>query len=331
MKLHIITNNRLRPSFRQRIGIHLDLLRDSDIECDVTELPRGLLARQAIFRKSTEYDAVLLHKKRINPVEVLLLKQYAQKVIYDFDDAVMFNSKEPDRGSRKRQSSFQRTIKIANLVIAGNSYLADHARRYNQRVEILPTGLDVEGYPKRPRKSLADEAPRNDKLRIVWIGSASTLPYLYETGDALEELGRLHKNLILRIICDKFFDLENIEVEKCQWSLDNYLELLAASDIGLAPLPDNVFTKGKCGFKILQYAAAGVPVVGSPVGVNSDLIQNGITGFHASEKSSWVDGLQVLIQDAEKRKIMGQANRSFVTQFDQQLIGRKLCDLIKSV
>jgi glycosyltransferase involved in cell wall biosynthesis len=250
------------------------------------------------------------------------MKRYCRKIIYDLDDAVMYDDKNPDRPSRKRLKVFERTVKLADMVIAGNVYLAEHARKFNPNVEILPTGLDVSAYNLRA-------APKNDgKIRLVWIGSHNTLKYLAEIKPALEEVGATFQNVVLKIICDHFFDLKNMVVEKHQWSPQNHISDLLSNDIGLAPLPDDRFTRGKCGFKVLQYAAASLPVVASPVGVNAEYVRDGITGFHAANTSQWVEGISKLIKDPELRKRMSRANRAQVKNFDTNVLGRKLRDLI---
>ena len=322
MNLLIVTNNPERASFRQRIGIYLDTLRDNGIDCEVARFPTGPLARRMLFKKAANFDGVFIHKKRLNSFDAFWLRRYAHKVIYDFDDAIMYSDKHPAGPSRKRQKSFQRTVKLANMVIAGNSYLAEHAGRFCRNVNVLPTGLDTQAY-----KPKAD--PKNNRnLRLVWIGSKSTLGYLAELKPALEEIGSRFDNVVLRIICDVFFDLNNLEVEKCLWSLKKEVVDLATSDIGLAPLPDNRFTKGKCGFKILQYAAAGLPVVASPVGSNAEYIQDGTNGFYAVDGSAWIEKISLLLKDSQLRQQMGRAERQKVRQFDLKVLGKKLVELI---
>lgn len=323
MKLLIITNNPDRASFRQRIGIYLDFLRGKGIDCEVERFPSGSLARRMLFKKTANFDGVFIHKKRLNSFDAFWLRRYAQKIIYDFDDAVMYSDKNPDRPSRKRQKSFQRTIQLADMVIAGNSYLAEHAGRFHLNVNILPTGLDTQAYkPKTEPKS-------DNKLWLVWIGSKSTLKYLSEIKPVLEEIGSRFGNVVLRIICDEFLHLKNMEVQECRWSEHRQADDLATSDIGLAPLPDNRFTKGKCGFKILQYAAAGLPVVASPVGANAEYIQDGTNGFHAVDGSAWIEKISLLLKDTELREQMGRMGRQKVRQFDLKVLGEQLVKLIK--
>ncbi len=324
MKLLVLTNNPKRASFRQRMQIYLKTLRNQGINCEVAKLPNGELARLKIFKLSVDFDVVLLHKKTLNFLDTIWLRHYAKNVIYDFDDAVMYYDKHPERrpSRHKHTKPFKRTVKSADMVIAGNSYLADHAKKISHNVQVLPTGLDIKPY-KTVKK------PKDDGgIRLVWIGSKSTLKYLAEIRPALEEIGKRFDNVILRIICDDFFDLKNMKVERCQWSLQSQYFDLVSSDIGLAPLPNNRFTKGKCGFKALQYAAAGLPTVASPVGVNSEYVLDGVTGYHASQISQWIDKTSKLISDTKLRKQMADAARAVAERLDCAVIGKKLCSLI---
>ncbi len=324
MNLLILSNNPKRASFRHRIAVYLDTLRSNHIDCEVAKLPSGLLARRKLFKRAADFDGVFLHKKGLNPFDAVCLRKHSRKIIYDFDDAIMYNDKNPEKPSRKRQKAFQRTVKLADMVTAGNSYLAEHAGKFNPNVEVLPTGLTVSDY------KLDYPPENNDKIRLVWIGSRSTLKYLAEIKPVLEEIGAHFDNVILRIICDEFFDLQNMQVEKHPWSQKTQVINLITSDIGLAPLPDNRFTRGKCGFKVLQYGAAGLPVVTSPVGVNAEYIKDGIMGFFATDNYQWTDGISRLIENPHLRKNMGLAAREVTERFDVAIIGKRLCDVINN-
>ncbi len=323
MNLLILTNNPNRASFRQRIEAYLDALRDNGIQCDITRFPLDCLSRWKLLRKSAKYDIVFLHKKRLNPFDSFWLHCYANKIIYDFDDAVIYNDKNPDKASCKRQKSFKRTVKLSNMVIAGNPYLANLARPFNQNIKVLATGLDVNSY----RQEI--DRPNDGKVRLVWVGSKSTLGYLAEIKPALEEIGSRCDNTVLRIICDNFFDLQNMSVEKRRWSLETQARDLITSDIGLAPLPDNRFTRGKCGFKVLQYAAAALPVIANPVGLNAEYVREGINGFLANSCSEWTEKILLLLRDPQLRKRMGLKGRSDVGRFDLKILGQELVGLIK--
>ncbi len=320
--LLILTNNLSRASFRQRIGIHLDILEVNGLNCTVAQFPSSSFARRKLFKQSSNFDAVLLHKKRLNPLDAFWLRRYAKKVIYDFDDAVMYDDKTPDNPSRKRLRSFRRTVKLADKVIAGNPYLASYAKQYNTNVTVIPTGLGKSNYDLQKNQS-------DGRIRLVWIGSKSTLGYLAEISEALEQIGSKFNNVALRIICDEFFDLENMLLEKREWSLQTQAADLADCDIGLAPLPDNKFTRGKCGFKILQYQAAGLPVVASPVGVNARYVQDGINGFLAKDNAEWVERIGQLLRCSQTRKQMADAARLECEQFDVLFLGQQLAKLVK--
>ena len=322
MNLIILTNNPARASFRQRIGIYQNQLNVNSISYSVQKIPRQLVKRRPFYLQCRHYDTVFLHKKRVNPIEAMWLRKNARRIIYDFDDAVMYSDKCPNKKDRKRHNDFKRTVRLANLILAGNSYLANHARNFNKNVEIVPTGLDLSKFQMHRRESL------DPVIRLVWIGSKSTLPYLNYIREILEQIGQSHKNVHLRLISDDFIDFRNIKVEQCKWSLETQESLLMTSDIGIAPLPDDHFTRGKCGFKILQYQAAGLPVVASPVGVNKDLIQENVSGFLASKEHDWLEVIRRLIGDASLRKRLGKKGQESVQKFDIQAIGKQLVNLI---
>ena len=319
----VISNNPNRASFRQRIGVYIDGLREKGVLVDVVKLPSNQLSRFRLFKNCAYYDVVFVHKKRFNPFDARVFGHYARKVIYDFDDAIMYDDKRPDRVGGKRGCDFARTTKLSDVVIAGNDYLGEHAAMYTDNIHVLPTGLNVGDYEVQSARG------DDGKVRLVWIGSRSTLMYLEWIREALEEVGRRFDNVVLRIICDAFFDLENMEVEKVEWSLEGQGQYLCESDIGLAPLPDNEFTRGKCGFKILQYAAAGLPVVASGVGVNREFAKDGVRGFLAGDSSQWAEKLAKLIENKDLRHQMGDAGREWVKKFDLSVLGEELVDLIK--
>ena len=323
MNLLVVTNNPTNASFRQRIEVHLAVLLENGIDCQVAKLPLGFLERIKLFKRAAGFDGVFLHRKILNFHDAFWLRRYSRKIIYDFDDAVMYSAKKPGSCCLSRQRRFRRSVELADLVIAGNPYLAEHAQKFNSRVEVLPTGLDTKAY------TVETKSENDGKIRLVWIGSKSTLPYLAQIKPALEEIGARFNNVILRIICDDFFDLQNMKLEKHQWSKRTEAFDLITSDIGLAPLADDRFTRGKCGYKILQYQAAGLPVVASPVGVNAEYVHEGVTGFHAINTSQWIDKISKLIENAELRKKMGQEGTVQAQRFDLKILAKQLASMIK--
>ena len=325
MKLLILTNNPERASFRQRIGIYLDILRAAGVDHRVAKIPQNSWLRRKFFRQAMDFDAVFMHKRRLNLLDAVWARKYCKKIVYDFDDAVMYDPNKPKRDSIAHYNSFSRTAKISDMVIAGNSYLAEHALKFNPNVKVLATGLDTGLYNIKVNKN------NDGKVRLVWIGSKSTLPYLAGIKPALEEIGLRFKNVVLRIIADDFFDLRNMEVEKLRWQNETEPADLMTGDIGLSPLPDDRFTRGKCGFKILQYMAAGLPSIVSPVGVNSEYVRQDVTGLFACDTAGYTEKISVLVKDSKLRTSMGQTALADVRRFDMKEIGTQLVYLLKNI
>ncbi|MBE0535087.1 MAG: glycosyltransferase [Phycisphaerae bacterium] len=325
MKLLVLTNNPDRPSFRQRFRIYLNDLRNHGIECSVVRFPAGCAARYRLWKSAGAFDGVYLHKKRLNAMEAWCIRRYCSTLIYDFDDAVMFSDVRPDRRSITRYLGFRRTARRADVVIAGNEILAEYARRFNANVHVLPTGLDLNDYTARH-----DHGAPDNVIRLGWIGSASTLPYLASIRGVLEELGMRYPNVVLRVIGDRFLELKTMPVEECVWSLDTQASDLAACHIGLAPLPDDRFTRGKCGFKILQYAATGIPFVASGVGVNRIFAEQSQAGYIADSKEEWSCRLSRLIEDERLRSQLGQNGRRYVARFDAKTTGARLISILSN-
>lgn len=324
MRLLVLTSNPDRASFRQRVGAYRTILAERGVQTEVAVLPEGAWARHRLFRQTRDFDGVFLHKKKLGVLDALCLRRHARKVIYNYDDAIMYDEKSPAKPGWRRGLAFARTVKLADMVLVGSSYLADFARPHNVNVQVLSIGLQTQEYRS------GESTDRDGKVRLVWIGSTSTLRYLRQMEDVLNEIGRRHKQAVLRIICDEFFELANLAVEKRRWSPQTRAADLATSDIGLAPLPDDPFTRGKCSFKVLEYSASGLPVVASPIGTNAQYVREGVTGFLAGQAGQWVERIDRLIQDPSLRKTMGRAGVERAREFDVQVIGRRLADLIRN-
>jgi glycosyltransferase involved in cell wall biosynthesis len=235
----------------------------------------------------------------------------------------MYDQNNPSRNSLLRFMPFRRTVRLADMVLVGSRYLAEHALKFNSNVEILPLGLKVNLY------NITPPAKTDDKIRLVWIGSESNLKYLEQIKPVIEAVGSRFPNVVLRIIGDTFFDMPNIPVEKLKWSEQTRGLGLVTSDIGLAPLPDDRFTRGKCSFKVLEYAAAGLPVVASPIGTNAEHIRQGVTGFLAENADQWLEKISLLVRTPQLRASMGMQGRQFAQQFDVAVIGKRLAGIIK--
>lgn len=323
MKLLILVNNPERASFRLRAIDFLDYFRREGIVCEVCKLPRNNFQRWELFRSARDYDAVLLHRKCLNYFDAKVLAKHSRKIIFDHDDAIMYSPTRPESNRTSHFRLYKRTIQMSDCVIAGNDYLAGHARKFCSDVHVVPTGLDT--------KAFAQEVAReeHDKIRLVWIGSASTLGYLEKLKPIFEEVGKANDNIILRIIADQFFDLQGMDVEKHNWSLETQAADLLTGDVGLAPLPDNRFTRGKCGFKILQFFAADLPVIATAVGVNEKFIKESQAGILASTPEQWTEAIEKLVADAALRRQMGLRGKQYVQSYDVSVIAEQFCKIIK--
>jgi glycosyltransferase involved in cell wall biosynthesis len=195
------------------------------------------------------------------------------------------------------------------LLIAGNDYLCEEARACHRPTVMIPTPLDMTRYTLKAAKN---HTPGD--VVLGWIGSRGTLKYLKQIAPALEVLGERFPGLTLKIVADDFFDLAHLPVIKKCWSVADEIADLHSFDIGLMPLTDDVWTRGKCGFKLLQCMAVGLPVVCSPVGANRQIVADGVEGYWASNHAEWVEKIAVLINDAALAQAMGRRGRAKVQQ-----------------
>lgn len=215
----------------------------------------------------------------------------------------------------------------ARLVTVGNAYLADYAAVQANAacVEIIPTVIDLERYSRTVIKQ-----PRTASFTIGWIGSPSTAKYLQAIAPALAKLCESGRGRVC-LIGSGLVDLPGVPVEVLPWDEDTEVTILQQFDVGIMPLPDNPWERGKCGFKLIQYMACGLPVVASPVGVNSQIVEHGVNGFLAETPEQWQEALQTLLADAELRQRMGMAGRQKVEQhYCLQVTGPKLAGLLMS-
>ncbi len=306
-----------------RHGQYLPLFAEKKINIESIPVKKNFFTRFMAVLKASEYDIVIVRRKLLQPWENMLLKIKPCKVVFDFDDAILFKSSAPYH-SLGRKIKFISMMKSADIIIAGNSYLKSLAAKYTivNKIHILPTAVDLSKYRKK------DYTEKSSKVTLGWIGSRSTLKYLKELKPVLNRLGARYKNLKLKIVADMFFDLDDLPVEKKEWGYDSEVDDLKSFDIGLMPLEDNIWSRGKCSFKLIQYLAVGIPCVCSPVGMNCDVIENGKTGLWASSPAEWEKQLSRLIEDAGLREKMGSAAGKQACLYDQRFIFNKFYKIL---
>jgi glycosyltransferase involved in cell wall biosynthesis len=279
------------------------------------------------YNTLSRYDILYLHRRLIFPPEFWYLRQKANRIVYDFDDAVMYNSsgsKSPY--SLSRRAKFAYLTKRVDLVIAGNRFLKSEVLRYNPHVEVIPTSIDLSRY------SLKEDWHPKGPITIGWLGSSSTLKYLKVLLPTFEKLYQKYQNLRLKIVCDQFLDGIDLPVIKKRWSSEGEIEDLKSFDIGVSPLSDDLWSRGKCGLKILQYYGVGIPVVCTPVGVNKDVVKDGVNGFWAKDEQDWEDSLLKLIQEEGLRREMGIKGRETVERsFCIEVNAPRMLEILKKV
>jgi glycosyltransferase involved in cell wall biosynthesis len=277
----------------------------------VRALPKSLFARLRLYRTLRTADAVILQRRLPAVTELTLLRRWARRLIFDFDDAIWLRDSYSPRGfdSRKRSRRFRSTIAAADLVVAGNPYLATEARRFTDpaRVTIIPTCVDPSRYPVATPRA-------GDAVRLVWVGSSSTLQGLERFRDTLEAIGRAVPGMRLKLVCDRFLTLNHLPIDPVPWSEETEAVEIANADIGIGWVPDDPWSRGKCGLKILQYQAAGLPVVANPVGVQADFVRNAETGFLAEMPQQWVEAVRRLATNPALRAQLGAAGRRQVEE-----------------
>ncbi|MDA0272876.1 MAG: glycosyltransferase family 4 protein, partial [Proteobacteria bacterium] len=248
---------------------------------------------------AAKFDLVFIQRKLFSSMFIRLLRKVASRIVFDFDDAI--NLRSNGEISRTRANKFEAVIKAADLVLAGNSYLAESASALGARVEISPTSVDVDRY--------LSQIPRLEKISLVWIGSRSTSRYLESHRSILEALGKKIPGIKLRIIGDFELSLDHLEVENVPWTDSGEVDAIAQCHIGIAPMDDDNWTRGKCALKVIQYMAAGLPVVSSAVGANKDVIEHGETGFLAEDQDAWLEAVGKLVNSRQLREQMGESAR----------------------
>lgn len=275
---------------------------------------KGYWRRFTLLFQVRNYDHIYIHRECSPmgpPIYPWILKYILRKeFIFDFDDAIWL----PNHSSSnklfkflKPPSNALKLMKWAKLNSCGNQFLKDKAEQYNPNCVIIPTTLDTRERHKRTSLN------QNDIPIIGWTGSHSTIKYLKGLENVLKEL-RKEKAFRLRVISDANPEIDLDGFEFIRWNKNTEIEDLNAIDIGLMPLPDSEWTRGKCGLKALQYMALGIPPLLSPVGVNTEIVEEGVTGYFCSDPAEWFNKAKALLEDPELVRAIGDNTRRTVEE-----------------
>lgn len=273
----------------------------------------GFIKRIGTLFILPRFDFIFIHRE-VTPVgppvfEWAIAKVFRKKIIYDFDDSIWLTDKTQESWLEKILRWRNKVGSIcawSHKVSCGNLYLADYARIFNSQVVVNPTTIDTESLHNR---SITTAVKDDDSIRIGWTGSHSTLKYLTLLEPVLQKLEKDFSQVRILIIADRKPTLSLKRLDFLPWNKATEAHDLAQMDVGIMPLPDDEWAKGKCGFKALQYMAMEIPCVVSPVGVNTTIIDHGSNGFLAKSENEWLTSLTKLIDDKALRKQFGKAGR----------------------
>ena len=344
----------IAPSMRYRIEQWMPRLRGEGIEFDYIafsdrRLHDLLLEKGKVFRKafllfvrlfitiwkvlrSNRPDLVFVHREatRVGPP---LIERYIRMrgipIIYDFDDPIFL----PASGSKsglwnilKFPNKTRGICKLSSYVTVGNQNLADYAEKYNSDVRVIPSTIDTGIY--YPKEHISKRIPT-----LGWTGSHSTaevcLPLLSSVLLKLKE----KLDFKMMVICSADTDIDiGVEYELVEWNADSECDDLERIDIGVMPLADDPWQRSKCGFKLLQYMGMGIPAIASPVGVNCDIIRDGVNGFLAKNEDEWISKIMMLGRDADLRRKVGfQGRKTVEEKYSANVAAKKLINILEDL
>lgn len=263
------------------------------------------------------YDVIFIHRESCSfglPVFEWIISKMKKHIIYDFDDAIFLKNISPSNkflSLFKYPGKVKKIIKMSDHIIVSNKYLENYAKKFNPKVSVIPTPIDTEKFLFDGSKNLT---VNKNKIVIGWIGSSTTATYLRALYSACSRLSEKYDYTFKIVGAGVEIDLPGVDVENKEWRLEGEYEDYKSLDIGVYPLLDDEWAKGKAGFKAICYMAAGVPCVASPVGVNKEIIEDGVNGFLANTEEEWIEKLSFLIENPVLCEKVGLAGRKTVEE-----------------
>ena len=327
--LHIAKN---QASYRYRVEQFLNHWQAYDIELHPAAIVgTSYGSKSTLALQSKHYDFVWLHRKPLSPFLVNIISGRS-RLIYDFDDALYTRQtghtgklKDKHPGSRQAVKRINYILKRSTLIFAGSRALAEYSRKYNPgNVYLVPTALDKQNIPARTEDL-------HDQITVGWIGGTKNLPYLGLIDETTSALQKKYPRVHFSVMSGKL--PENLDTRWCfvPWSSETEHAWLQSIDIGIMPLKDDEWSRGKCAFKLLQYMSHKKPVVASAVGANISTVRHGENGFLAATATEWYQALESLINNRTLRLGMGEKSlHIFETRFERSIIQGKIALMVKS-
>ena len=279
-------------------------------------LLKSFIRRWNDLWRSSDYDIIYIYREAFMTGSLFFEKRFKKsgaKIVFDFDDAIWLPSVSAANRSLawlKKPEKVKEIIRLSDVVIAGNTYLSAYATQFNKNVVIFPSTIDLDYY-KLPAKSLIEK----DAVTIGWSGSHTTVEHFETIVPVLKKLKEKFGMKVKFVVYgDAQYKNEELQINGLPWSAESEVNMISSFDIGIMPLPDNEWTRGKCAMKGLQYMGLSIPAVLSAVGMNNDVIEDGVNGYLIYNDNQWEEKLSTLIEDKVLRKKMGAKGRETVEQ-----------------
>ena len=283
--------------------------------------------------RANKFDIIFIFREAFLTGSVFFEKKFHRskaKIIFDYDDAIWHldvSDANREFGWMKNQGKTAKIISMSDMIIAGNQYLADYARHHNDNVTVIPTTIDTTEYVRSNNKK------PSEKICIGWSGSITTIKHFEYALPFLKKLKQKYgEKISVKVIGDASYQNSELNVKGIAWNKQSEVAELSSFDIGIMPLPNDEWAKGKCGLKGLQYMALEIPCVMSPVGVNSEIISDGVNGFLAKDETEWIEKVSRLIDNPGLRTSIGiEARKTVVEKYSVDAQKGKYLEVFKNL
>lgn len=323
------------PSQRYRFEQYFSFLREQGYECELSPIinetaDKYFYSTGHFFRKlqitiqsaiqrlkdvwrANNYDIIFVQREAFMTGSTYFEKGFAKsnaKLVYDFDDSIWLMDTSNANKKWEWMKSTKKTgriMSVSDMIFAGNNYLFDYAKQFNSNVKVIPTTINTQLFKRK------EDYKDNEKICIGWSGSITTIKHFEEAINILKKIKDKYKDKVyFKVLGDDTYENKALGIKGLPWSSSTEIDVLSSFDIGIMPLPDNQWVKGKCGLKGLSYMSLEVPTIMSAVGVNTSIIAEGKNGFLAANDAEWFDKISALVDSFQLRKTIGDQGRKTV-------------------